>query len=172
MDAVSSKSKPRKTMRVATVFTGVAAVTVGMTQVANAQDATHAVHKPTTKHIARQIRPAATASSRYGSMEISYACALDYPTPAHPTWLHVWVHSPYGEGGESLWCYGFKGESYSPPGIGIISECAGNNYGILAGSSGAWYVDFKQRNTYAYLGKKHLDVVAISGWAGTDKCGV
>jgi hypothetical protein len=36
MDAASSKLRPRKSMRVATIFTGVAAVTVGVTQVANA----------------------------------------------------------------------------------------------------------------------------------------
>ena len=37
MKAVSTK--PRRSMRVATVFTGIAACTAGVTQVANAQDA-------------------------------------------------------------------------------------------------------------------------------------
>jgi hypothetical protein len=41
MGAASSKSRPRKSMRVATIFTGVAAATVGMTQVANAQGAAY-----------------------------------------------------------------------------------------------------------------------------------
>ena len=41
------KSRTRKSMRVASVFTGVAAATVGMTtQAANAQDAAHPAANP------------------------------------------------------------------------------------------------------------------------------
>jgi hypothetical protein len=36
MDASSTKKKPRRTLRVATIFTGVAACTAGVTQAANA----------------------------------------------------------------------------------------------------------------------------------------
>jgi hypothetical protein len=58
MDAAGSKSRTRKLMRVATTFTGVAACTAGMVQVANAQDFTQAA----VKHVGRTARPAVEAA--------------------------------------------------------------------------------------------------------------
>lgn len=174
MDAVNnSKPKPRKSMRVATIFTGVAAATVGMAPVANAQGATPAAHKSTPRHSARQLRRAAVpASSHYGRIQISPWCAEPASSPAHPHWLHVWVGSPRGEGGREMDCYGYTGTWFSPPGIGISSECGGNNFGVLAGSGGAWDFHFHQGTTYHGLFKRNWDVLGISGWAGNDKCGI
>jgi hypothetical protein len=77
MNAASSKSMPRRAMRVATIFTGVAACTVGVTQAAHAQGI-----GPGTA-----ARPAA---SHTGSIRISNLCAFngrdknwEQPRPYH-----------------------------------------------------------------------------------------
>ena len=84
MNEASSKSRSRRSMRVATIFTGVTACTFGAaTQVANAQDAAHtAVTHPATR--AGFAIPAGGRS--YGSIRMAYGCGaagIDHQ------WLHV-----------------------------------------------------------------------------------
>jgi hypothetical protein len=169
MDAVSSKSKPRKSMRVATVFTGVAAATVGMAQAAGAQDVANAAHKPASGHIARQVRPA--SQYKYGSIRSVFECG--YPG-TDPNWLHVDWYNNSLQTGESI-CYGYKGFMVSPPTVGISAECGGNNHGSLLGYSDnatkEWVYDFGPGTTYRHLNKGSLYQVAIWSWTGNDKCG-
>jgi hypothetical protein len=160
-------------MRVATLFTGAAAVTVGMAPVANAQDVAHAtVHRPASKHIARQMRPA--TQTNFGNIKSVFACALlDVGHPVtNPTWLHADWYNVSEEISESM-CYGFSGWIVSPPGVGVTYECGGNNYGQLRGYSKghSWYFDFGPGTTYAHLNRASMDVVSIWSWKGTDKCG-
>jgi hypothetical protein len=170
MGAVSSKSRPSKSMRVATIFTGVAAATVGMTQVANAQDVTHAAHKPTSKRIGHQLRPASQVLT--GRMQSDEFCHFTTGN-SHPNWLHVfWYNSQFMK--QDSECYGFSGFAFSPPTVGITYMCGGNNYGSLFGHSDdrkkSWVFNYGPGTTYAYLDKSSLYQVHISRWAGNDKC--
>jgi hypothetical protein len=159
MDAVNSKSMPRKSMRVATIFTGVAACTVGVTQVANAQDAA----KNTSKHIGRTIRPAGRVN---GSIRYVTDCGLK---GIDGTWLHLEMsrlNSP-------SFCYGFRGEYASPPGIGVFQECGGNNHGWLAGhyqDGSHWSLHYGPGTAYHYLDAYSLSNVIINSWTGHDAC--
>jgi hypothetical protein len=74
MGAAGGKPKLKRSMRVATLFTGVAAATVGMTQMANAQDAGQPAHKATTKQMGRQALP---ESVKVGSIQYSQGCYLN-----------------------------------------------------------------------------------------------
>jgi hypothetical protein len=167
MGAVSSKSKPRKSMRVATIFTGVAACTVGVTQVANAQDVTHAAHKASAKHIGRQLRPEV---SRFGSIRSNSGCVYK---DADPTWVHAYWWDASQDTSLSM-CYGFKGDIVSPPGVGITYECGGNNHGSMLGYSDngnkQWLYDYGPATTYTHLNKGSLYQIGIWSWTGTDKC--
>jgi hypothetical protein len=156
-------------MRVATVFTGVAAATAGITQVANAQDAALAAHKPTSRLIARNMRPA--AESKFGSIKSSPGCALDHNPGIHPTWLHLDWYYAQGEASYSE-CYGYKGQIFSPPGVGVTYECGGNNHGQIRGYSKgkSWYFNFGPGTTYAHINKASLWAVSIWSWTGADKC--
>lgn len=167
MNVASNKPKPRNSMRVATVFTGVAAATAGMAQAANAQGVGAAVHKPASRHIARQTRLATRV--KHGSIRSSYNCAI---SGIHSHWVHLGFYSVNLQFSESV-CYGYKGYIYSPPGAGVTYACGGNNYGAIGGySKGRWWsYDYHQGNTYAYLDEPSLYYVSIAGWAGTDKCG-
>ena len=168
MGVASSKSRTRKSMRVATLFTGAAAATVGMTQVANAQETAHSAAKPSSKHIGRAMRPDAAATT----IESAVACGAGR---SHGNWLHVstTVYLQYGSYFYTSFCYGFKGTIYSPQGTGARAECGGNNYGYLAGyvKAGAWALSFKPGTTYRAVNKSHLSTVHISSWKGTDACG-
>jgi hypothetical protein len=107
-------------MRVATIFTGVAAATVGVTQVANAQDAAHPAAKQTSKHIGRAMRP---ASAIFGSIRSAAHCAL---SGTDKTWLHVSTITYFSDGyGYTSLCFGFKGIFDSPLFTGIRAECGG-----------------------------------------------
>jgi hypothetical protein len=139
-------------MRVATVFTGVAAATVGVTQVANAA-----------------IRPA----GRYaGSIREASNCG---ERGIDKAWLHVSTTS-YGDL-VTLYvsdCFGFKGTWLSPPNTGINAECGGGNFGYLIGrydKGGSWVANFGPATTYHKLSKSHLSTVAIDSWSGNDTCG-
>lgn len=170
----TGKSKPRKSMRVATIFTGVAAATVGMTQVATAQEVAHSAAKPASRHIARQMRPAIAPEFKYGSIRSSGGCAItDTGHPAtHGTWLHLdWLVTSFGQSFSE--CYGYKGFIISPPGFGVTYECGGNNYGSLYGYSGTkeWNDYYTPGRGYIHLNKKSLYQVAIWSWTGNDTCG-
>lgn len=158
MDAVSTKPRTRRSMRVATIFTGVAACTAGVTHVAHAQD----------------IRPAPRVGP--GSIRSVTSCAhrgIDHE------WLHVSTVSNTTVLGEALttWvsdCFGYFGTFLYPRGTGISGECGGNNSGYLWGSNGAggtWGRQFFQGTGYARFHEPHLSSVSIFGWKGTDTCG-
>jgi hypothetical protein len=162
MDAASSKprsrSRSRKSMRVATLFTGVAACTLGTaTQVAHAQDAA----------------PTVPAGKSYGSIRYSQNCGNQ---GIDKTWLHVSTNnsSPYASQiPYTSFCFGYKGLWGSPPGIGINYECGGNNHGLLVGVTAAgrkWSTGFGPGTTYRTLHEAHLDGVFINSWTGDDKC--
>jgi hypothetical protein len=162
------KSRTRKSMRVASVFTGVAAATVGMTtQAANAQDAAHPAVRPTSRHIGRTVHPAGRVS---GSIRMNSDCGN---RSIDKNWLHVSTNTgspilPY-----ESYCFGYKGLFVSPPGVGINYECGGNNHGYLAGftaAGGSWSAAFGAGTTYRTLHEAHLNEVIINGWAGTDAC--
>jgi hypothetical protein len=164
--------KPRKSMRVATIFTGVAACTVGLTQVANAQDLTHAAAKPASKQVRNTLHP-----DNIGSIRDASACGA---RGVDRTWLHVSTNFLLGEsrGGSPNYtyvtsvCFGFKGAYSSPPGIGINAECGGNNHGWLGGVNGgeSVFAQFGAGTTYRNLYWSHLYAVDISGWNGNDTC--
>jgi hypothetical protein len=156
-------------MRVATIFTGVAAMTVGVTQAANAQDVAHPAAKPTAKHIAGTIRPAGRFD---GSIQYDESCAN---TGAHPTWLHVsttglpgWVAS----NAIGSVCFGNAGIYSSPPGVGIYGECGGNNSGHIYGENKGKLTSlaFGPGTTYRNFIWSHYDDVLITKWTGADKC--
>jgi hypothetical protein len=167
MGSASSKSRPRRSMRVATVFTGIAACTAGMTQVAEARDAAHRA----------AIRPAA---STYGSIKDSIACG-DKGT--HPSWLHVSTTAASTSDGLdhniiTSVCFGDYGTYESPPYYGMRAECGGTNHGFLVGSvvsnEGASVpvsATFGPGTTYRTLFWAHLWTVAINSWTGDDTCG-
>jgi hypothetical protein len=152
MSTASGKSKPRRLMRAATIFTGVAGVattTVGLTQPANAQDAGRKVS---------------------GSIRYDVNCGH---AGVDRTWLHVSTTTSggYGPQGQSV-CFGYKGLYSSPPLTGMYGYCGGNNYGWINGSKNGTYVivDFGPGTTYRAVSWSHYDNVAITHWAGSDKC--
>jgi hypothetical protein len=156
-------------MRVATIFTGVAAVTVGTTQIANAEDANH----PAAKHIGQTARPAGTT---YGSIKDAYNCAWHL---SRGTWLHVDTSFVVSDTSGHVYqdqsvCYGFKGFNISPPGVGMHAQCGGNNHGSLIGSEHGERVlaPFGPGTTYRTLQWSHLNYVSIRSWTGNDTCGI
>lgn len=168
MDALSGKSKSKRSMRVATIFTGVAAVTVGVTQAANAQDVAHPATKPTAKHAGHAVRP----DGRFdGSIGYFASCAASH---VHPNWLHVSTGGLpfFGEGIVGSACFGFAGIYSSPPGTGIFAERGGNNYGYINGENDGKIVStaFGPGTTYRRFTWSHYDDVLITKWTGKDAC--
>jgi len=167
MDAASSKSRSKRSMRVATIFTGVAACTVGAaTQVANAQDAAHRAARHTSTRAGR----AEPDSRVYGSIRYAYLCGA---RGSDRTWLHYATYDSYYTP-DTSWCFGYFGLSESPPGVGIYSQCGGNNHGLLVGVTAAghkWSTSFGPGTTYRKLNEAHLTAIFINSWTGNDKCG-
>jgi hypothetical protein len=168
MDALSGKSKSRRSMRVATIFTGVAAVTVGVTQAANAQDVAHPAAKPTAEHAGRAMRPDGRVD---GSIEYYGSCAGD---GVDPHWLHISTAGLpfFGRNIIGSACFGFAGIYSSPPGTGIYGECGGGNYGYIDGENRGKIVSlaFGPATTYRHFTWSHYDDVLISKWKGNDTC--
>jgi hypothetical protein len=158
-------------MRVATIFTGVTACTFGAaTQVANAQDAAHTAAAHTAAR-AGLAMPAGGAS--YGSIRMNSACA-NRGIDAH--WLHVSAYdglgAPYPQYQSN--CYGYFGLYNSPPGVGIVAQCGGNNHGLLVGTTAAghkWSAGFGPGTTWRKLNEAHLNGIFINSWTGNDACG-
>jgi hypothetical protein len=167
MDAASGKSRPRKSMRVATIFTGVAACTFGAaTQVANAQEAAPHAAAQTLKDAGRAIPDSAV----YGSIRSTYLC---FRRGINKTWLHYAAYYSY-DSPVGSWCVGYKGLLESPAGVGIYSECGGNNHGLLVGTTAAgrkWSTGFGPGTTYRKLNEAHLTAIYVNSWTGNDKCG-
>jgi hypothetical protein len=156
----SSKSKTRKSMRVATVFTGVAACAVGAAPLANAQE----THPATNLGALRPAGPLANSIRKVSD------CARN---GVDKTWLHVST-TQYIDGSHFYFsmCFGFKGAYHSPPGTGVRAECGGNNFGFLLGSNNGVSTgfDFGPGTTYHGLNWSHLYTVGISSWSGTKQC--
>jgi hypothetical protein len=165
MRVVSSKSRPSRAMRVATVFTGVAACTVGVTQAAQAQG----IRPEAGAGPATGVRP---AGYTYGSIRDSSNCAAQ---GKDKNWLHVSAteYWSWGYSYNSV-CFGYKGAYSSPPFTGARAECGGNNHGYLLGTKNGGYASFwyGAGTTYHGLDWSHLYEVYISGWAGADACGI
>jgi hypothetical protein len=166
MGAANSGSRRRKSMQVATLFTGVAACTVGIAQAAYAMDAAPPAGGHTPNHPGQAARPDGRASG-----SIRYASSCFIPN-IDKTWVHISVNSLRSDDPYRSFCFGFRGSFDGPPGVGINAYCAGNNYGYLMGLGGrSWSTRFTQGTTYHKLVEPHLDNVQIDGWAGNDTCG-
>ena len=159
-------AKSRRTLRVATVFTGVAAVAVGMAQAANAQDGAAPAAKQASRHLGRAISQAVRID---GSIRSVVNCAF---LNEDPTWLHIsTINSGFGH--YISVCFGYKGIMESPPGSGMYAECGGNNKGYIDGESGGGTIEstsFGPGTTYRKVHMSHYDDVLITGWTGDDKC--
>jgi hypothetical protein len=166
MSKADGKSKSSRRLRVATVFTGVAAAAVGVAQTANAQDAAGPAAKQGVQH------PGTAMAKRIsGSIRSAGDCAYR-AAPIDPTWLHI---STSSRGDYVSFCFGGKGIIQSPPGIGLFHQCGGNNKGFLVGSSGGGKLlstTFGPGTTYRQLDWPHFLDVTINGWTGNDKCPV
>lgn len=167
MGTESGKSKAKKTMRVATIFTGVAAATAGMTQVANAQEIAHADARPGTHKAGGVLQPAGrvAGSIRYNSYCVGKA--------VDSTWFHYNISKGSGYGGTiQSFCFGYKGAYYSPPGTGLLSQCGGNNRGALTGAKNGVSVSatYGHGTTWRRLWWSHFYLITIDSWAGTDAC--
>ena len=121
MKAAIKKAASRKTMRVATVFTGAAACTAALAPAAMA--GTHTVTQPLHKDRAlTRLEPGATAVKPNIS---GHACNFR----GDSTWLHIAY-----EGGASV-CIGYLGIAQAD--IPHFSGyCGGNNFGALDGLDG------------------------------------
>lgn len=167
-NSTSGKSMRGKPMRVATIFTGVAACTAGVAQMAIAQDAAHPVPRNASKHIGRTIHTA----SKNGSIRDASACGFH---GVDKTWLHVSTNFLISHGNGATYvtsvCFGFKGSYYSPPGKGINAECGGNNHGVIFGYKPQfWSFFYGPGTTYHSLSKSSLYGVEINSWTGNDQC--
>jgi hypothetical protein len=162
-----------RSMRVATLFTGVAAMTVGLAQAANAQEGAKPSARPALKHGAGPDAIPPGGGKQSGSIQYYRNCGEGLGTHSH--WQHTAVafsKTSYGFYIPGSDCFGFKGTLVSPSGTGAISECGGNNHGYLYGEDGGRGVNFHfgPGKTYAYLGWSHFTAVVINSWTGNDGC--
>jgi hypothetical protein len=155
----TKKAASRKTMRVATTFTGVAACAAFMTPAAMAGTARSAGprsgNRPQANGRTDAVRPANTEQR---------SC-----TGGTSNWLHM------AFAGTAL-CYGFKG-TLGIDGSAVSEFCGGNNKGWFAGSSygGKWVThDFGHGTTYNHFTTQarpfFVYSVHISNYSGNDKC--
>jgi hypothetical protein len=148
MDAVSSKTK--RSMRVATLFTGVAACTAAMALGGTAQAATHTTVKHTPKGTRGTAGPAYRTS---GNIREVTSCGSN-------TWLHV-----QSEPNRHSFCFGFAGTSVPTNEVGVYAQCGGNNYGWLDWPGGDDFVTYGPGSTYRKLNWAHLSYVHLSSWS-------
>jgi hypothetical protein len=140
---VTASSKPKRSMRVATIFTGIAAcTTAGMAHGAAAQAA------------------ATKAASRVSGNIQERTCE-----GVNTTWLHV-----LSEASHRCFSFGFDGTSIPTNEIGLLAQCGGNNYGWFLSLRNQNSITFGRGTTYRYLDWPHLSYVHISGWGGNDTC--
>src|SRR5580693_8428439 len=115
-----------RSMRVATLFTGVAAMTVGLAQAANAQEGAKPSARPALKHGAGPDAIPPGGGKQSGSIQYYRNCGEGLGTHSH--WQHTAVafsKTSYGFYIPGSDCFGFKGTLVSPSGTGAISECGG-----------------------------------------------
>jgi hypothetical protein len=156
------RSKPRKAMRVATIFTGTAAA-VAFAPAAMATTVLHgaAGHESPKLHTGGHIT--------------SKPCS----SPGTSHWLHLAFTSSGNQFGTSraVECYGFTGTAYHPSaGVDNVaaSICGGNNSGWYTSINGA-KATFKEGNGWVHTpwyGTSHavLGEVHINGWSHSDAC--
>jgi hypothetical protein len=148
----------RKSMRVATVFTGTAALTAGF-----------------------GVAGFGTAAR---AMQTSHIESTDNCNTANKNWAEVSVKSdPFNT--RTCSAFGYRGETTiitlengGFDGIDYIGQCGGNNYGGFPwiGKNGSGFLTFGPgttfRNITAYRSEisNAGDQIRISGWTGGDKC--
>jgi hypothetical protein len=141
------KSLPRKSMRVATIFTGVAAFVGPMAQVAHAQ----------VTHPNDTMRPDSTHISTCGG--------------AKSHWVHMgFLNGPVANSS----CAGFAGRAGFR--VVLQGYCGGNNSGYLYGSKPGVNISkhYGHGTTYALWGPGsnwgNLSAISIAKYSGPDKC--
>lgn len=155
------RSGIKKTMRVATTFTGAAACAVAFNPAA----------------MAAAGQPAQTGHQQLdrmaGNRRISgHIRSDDCENPNESHWLHI--EGPYGSGE----CFGFSGILSLSPWDNMQAYCGGTNSGIIFGAATDGpksYYSFKDNGTYYYHLPKsvtyfYVNRVMISQWHGSAKC--
>jgi hypothetical protein len=153
----------KRTMRVATTFTGAAACGVAFNPAAMAATAQPVAHQ--------QLRRIAIAENRRlsGSIRESAGCAA--ANASH--WLHVSEGPGFGPV-----CFGFRGLLLTSPLPDMHAFCGGTNSGYIWGTdnlhSYAVYYHFGQGTYYYHPPKSekyfYVSEIGIVGWKGGDKC--
>jgi hypothetical protein len=153
------KSGIKKTMRVATTFTGAAACAVAFNPAAMAATG-HPGARP-----GDQLLRVANGNRRLSGSIRQGACT-------DSNWLHI--RQPDNSGT----CFGFKGLLLLSPWPNMRAFCGGNNSGYIWGydnlhsyevyyhfGHGTYYYNLPKSEKYFYVSE-----VGIAGWAGGDKC--
>jgi len=148
----------KRTMRVATTFTGAAACAVAFNPAAMAGTA-----RPVQPGHQQDLRRVAIPDNRRLSGSIrSGACAAE--------WLHIGVN------GTGPVCIGYKGLLDMSPYPNMHSFCGGTNSGYIWGNGtlGWSYYHFEPGTYFWHLPKSipwfYVSEVGIAGWRGSDKC--
>jgi hypothetical protein len=171
MKPASRTARARKAMRVATVFTGAAAVaTFGPSALAGTghaapRDGRTATHHPNYTGIHTMDR----IGKVFGSIRKS-GCA------GKPNWVHINGSrmSPLGEGIPDTNCFGFYGEYDVSSGVfggpwSVYYECGGNNSGLLNPTT-ANEQSYRPGTTYRNEHNYQMNSIYNLGWSKNDKC--
>ena len=156
----------KRTMRVATTFTGAACTVAAFNNPAAMAGTGRPAAQPGYQHNVPRIVGGNTPLS--GSIRVGNCADTN---ASH--WLHI--ESPYNGGS----CYGYRGLLLLSPWPNMRAYCGGNNSGVIWGwdnlHSYEVYVTFGQGTTYAHLPKSnewfYISELGIEGWHGNDKCG-
>ena len=154
----SPKKAARKTVRVATTFTGAAACAVTFAPMAHAGT----------------VQPTAQPGYRAHQVRVN----LDRVPGIHATitngdclgtnqshWFHI-------ANSASVTCFGGTGTVTLVPDFFISAECGGNNKGYISGSgpTGHRKITWNHGTTYRNIGPFSVSKVHMSGFSGNDKC--
>jgi hypothetical protein len=170
MKPASRTASARKAMRVATVFTGAAAVaTFGPSALAGTGHAAPRDGRTATHHPSYNgIRPDNRIGKVFGSIKKS-GCA------GKPNWVHLNGSrmSPLGTGIPDTYCFGFYGEYDVSGGFGapwsLYYECGGNNSGLLNPTT-ADEQSYKPGTGYRNEHDYQMNSIYNLGWSKNDKC--
>ena len=147
----------KKTMRVATTFTGAAACAAAF--------APTAATAATAQH-GHQIRLDGTRHGVQPDAGITFKSQCPGGTS---NWLHIAWAGNHGDA-----CLGGVGSvSFSTHAPGIKGWCGGNNIGIILSRNGQHSYSFGHGTTYLYNIKPDpfpIGAVLMDGWKGNDKC--
>jgi hypothetical protein len=153
----------KKTMRVATTFTGVACAVAFNNPAALAATGQPAAQPGHQQH----LRRTAIAGNKRLSGSIRESTCGN-PNTSH--WLHIGL--PYRE----VTCIGFQGQLLMSPYPNMRSFCGGNNRGVIGGKPelGRSYYDFGPGNYFYQLPKSvkwfYVSDVTIWSWSRNDRC--